>query len=355
MKKHNDFWTHLAFCSAFHQKKWWTSRRVISGIIIFVISWSNIYSYSLFSGEDIGEPNTDIRLVKVNIPKEWCFEIAFSGELVRSSYLKADSVNVSNFDFTVPYLEWTLPLPKELGVTIGVNEIFNINYDILSPTEKIGSDSVFLNVKSRGSVSAINLIGDKNFGNFATVGMGVSLLFGSVDEQWIANHIRYGTVTDTAEFYDTVSSTFSGTGIIGNIGVRIGKMELGVSYLGKSTLNNADKLPERVRTSLSYNIVSDFRIGFGTEDWLFVEPYKPLSKLTIIGEFGKKTKYKAGVYKKDWYYGDIKEKGGMLGVNLPFKSMLQLGLTGEYGTRDNGTLCEKTYRIYLTIQGKEVF
>ncbi|MDD5528491.1 MAG: hypothetical protein PHX21_00505 [bacterium] len=353
MKKYNDFW--ISFVSAFHPQKRCTGRRIIFGISILVISWNNIYSYSLFSGANIGEPNTDIRLVKINVPKEWCFEIAFSGELVRSSYLKADSLNVSNFDFTVPYLEWTLPLPKGFGVAIGVNEIFNINYDILSSTEKIegSSDSVFHNIKSRGSLSSINLIGDKNFGNFATVGMGVALLFGSVDEQWAATHTR-GTATDTT-FYDTISSTFSGTGLIGNIGIRIGKAELGVSYLGKSTLNSDNELPVRVRTSLSYNIISDFKIGFGTEDWLFADPGIPLSRLAITGEFGKKTKYKAGVYKKDWYYGNIKEKGGMLGVNLPFKSMLQLGLTGEYGTRDDGTLCEKTYRVYLTIQGKEAF
>ncbi|MDD2890008.1 MAG: hypothetical protein PHE49_05135 [bacterium] len=342
MKKHNGFETRLI-------RLGW----IICGISIFMASWSNIYSYSLFSGEDIGEPNTDIRLVKVNIPKEWCFEIAFSGELARSSYLEADSISVSHFDFTVPYIEWILPLPKNFGVTIGVNEIFNINYDIISPIEQIGigSDSVFRNIKSRGSISAINLIGDRNFGNFATIGLGASFLFGSVDEQWIANHIRYGTVTDTTEFYDTLSSTFSGAGIMGNIGLRFGKVELGASYLGKSTLNNSNKLPDRIRTSLSYNVISDFKIGFGTEDWLFENPYKPLSRLAITGEVGKKTKYKAGVYKKEWYYGNVREKGGMLGLNLSLKSMLQLGLTGEYGTRDNGTLCEKTYRIYLTIQG----
>ncbi|MFA5032369.1 MAG: hypothetical protein WC614_05045 [bacterium] len=342
--------TEIKECCFAYRFRW-----IILGVGIFVISCSNIYSYSLFSGADIGEPNTDIRLVKVNIPKEWCFEIAFSGELVRSSYLETDSVSVSNFDFTVPYIEWTLPLPKNFGVTLGVNEIFNINYDILSPTEQIGSDSVFHNVKSRGSVSDINLIGDKNLGNFATVGAGVSLLFGSVEEQWTANHIRYGTVTDTTAFYYTNSATFNGAGIVGNIGLRFGKVELGASYLGKSTLNSSNKLPDRIRTSLSYNIISDFKIGFGTEDWLFEEPYKPLSRLAITGEVGKKTKYKAGVYKKDWYYGNIKEKGGMFGVNLLLKSMLQLGLTGEYGIRDNGTLREETYRAYLTIQGKEAF
>jgi hypothetical protein len=325
---------------------------VVVSFLFLVLSSTRVYSYSMFSSQGFGEPTTDIRLVKIDIPQDWTFGIDFTGELLKTYHGNA---NVSNFDFTVPSIEWQLPLPKGLGIAISMNEILNLNYDILSPTGKIGSDSVFRNIKSRGSVSTVNIVGGKKFDGFATAEVGGFLLFGSADEEWKTNFIRYNSVTDTAVFYDTLSSEFSGAGIIGNVGLKMGNLELGINYCSESNLSSLGKLPQRIKTSLVYSFNSDIKIGFGTEDWLFPKPYVSLSKQSIIGEYGKKTAFRAGVYKKDWYYGDIKEQGGLLGITLPFKSMLKIGLTGEYGERNNGVFYEKVYKAYLTMQGREDF
>lgn len=338
---------------------------------------SSLYSYSLYSSSGLGEPITKVGLLKVNTPKDWVFEVRFLGEVVNVS---EDTIGDSKFDFTIPYVSWELGLPKvasgELGLSAGLEELLNFNYDITSSWEKIGSDSVYREISSRGSASLLKLsskwsvpesflsrIGhlellDFEFGGF--------IIFGSAQEAW-TNNFSAGC----ANSYDTLEIDFNGCGIMGGLGIKIGGVEGAINYFNNSSSgvvfrDKKCEFPARIISSLNYDVTQDIKVGIGFENWAFSEPYIPLREYSLMTEFGfpslstRKPKFSLGGYSKEWYYNDITEKGGTFGFNIPLKSLCLLGMNIEYGERgtDSGACAgikEKVYKIYISIRGMESF
>lgn len=332
-------------------KKLILKSKVFYIVLILLFLKSSVYSYSLFSSQGNGEAITAPGLLRIGIPKEWNLEIGFLGELVNISQ---DATKVSNFDFTIPYVNWQLPLPKGFGLNAGLEELFNLNFDISSAGEQVGTDSIYKQIQSKGSVSMLRLSGKKNFFSFSTIEFGGFMTFGSAQEIWTNNFVDL-----EKSFYDTLQTNFSGAGLIAGIGLEAGNFEAAINYYSKTDLQktviDTVELPARTIASLNYNIFQDLDIGIGFENWAFSQPHTSLNKLSILTEFGRKPKFLLGCYNKQWYHKDITEKGGLLGINVSLKSLCKLGLNVEYGQREYSNLKEEVYRFYLSINGSEDF
>jgi hypothetical protein len=103
------------------------------------------------------------------------------------------------------------------------------------------------------------------------------------------------------------------------------------------------------------------RIGGEIENWQWKSPFKPMKKISIGSEYLLNQFILQGkFYTTNWYYdvyeyGAIKEKVGSMGIGVSLKSLCKINLIFELGIRENSIIKEKIFKVYLFIQGKEVF
>ncbi|MDI6839907.1 MAG: hypothetical protein QMD71_03475 [bacterium] len=323
---------------------------VICGFLLL----GSAYCYSLFSGGGLGEP-VEVQnaayigmggIQKFKLPSQLTFEFSMVLEIVD------EDGKATNFDFTLPYVRYVLPLPKEvapqgMGIDIGLNEVLNLNFDIHSPWEELYGDSVQRRVKSRGSASIGKIGIGKNFSSIA-VELGGFVVFGSAQEEWVTD---FKTMHDA---YDTLRLKFFGPGYLASIGLDFWKFGLSASYLSHAKLTSNTNLPSRVVASISYTPIEKATVEIGVTSWQWSSPFKPMNRVSVGGKYEiSPLILRCGFYTNNWYYGDIKERVGALGLGIPLKSLCTIDLSFEFGKRWNPILEERIYRACITLQGKE--
>ncbi|MCK4352364.1 hypothetical protein KAW65_03040 [candidate division WOR-3 bacterium] len=339
-------------------------------IILFLLPTSyfllptSSYAYSLFSGIGLGEPVEAYTalsrgmggLYKFELPRELTFECSFLSEIID------ENGKATNFDFTLPYIRYIIPLPKGIGIDIGLNEVLNLNFDIESQWEwdATALDSVQRRVKGKGSASMAKIgigkkwrsgeVGSGNY-KYITFEVGGFWVFGSAQEEWVTDFINLHDVYA----YDTLNLNFSGRGGMAYISGKFNKFNLSAAYFSGANLTSKSDLPTRFKAAIWYTPIPKLNLGIGLINWRWKTPFKPMTRFSLGSEWTFPTVIlRGGFYKGNWYYGDIKEMIGSLGLSIPLKSLLSIDLSFEFGRRWSPLLEERIYRTCITLQGKEI-
>ncbi len=317
---------------------------------LYFVLFTFAHSYSLFSGSGLGEPVDRPFLFEFELPKELTFE----------SFLLAEFFDIDGksdkFDITLPHFRYVIPLPKNLAIDIGVDELLNLNFDIQSNTawNDFAQDSVQRKVKGKGSASTFKIGLGKSFNPFI-IELGGFMVFGSAQEKWITDFMSADDACDTMDL------KFFGVGGMGLLRWELGKLNINASYFSNSKLTSEEELPYRLKVSAIYALIPRFRFGAGVTKWQAIsDEFESVLNFSVGGELdiGKNDSQiiptlKGGFYTGNWYYDDIKERIGFVGISIPFKSMLKIGLSFEFGKRWNSSFEEKIYRTGIMLQGKE--
>ena len=308
------------------------------------------HSYSLFSGTGLGEPVDRPFLFEFELPEELTFE-----SFILSEFFDVDGKS-DKFDITLPHFRYVIPLPKNLAIDMGVDELLNLNFDIQSNIawNDFAQDSVQRKVKGKGSASTFKIGIGKRFKPFI-IELGGFMVFGSAQEQWITDFMS------AEDACDTMDLTFSGVGGMGFLRWELGKINVNASYFSNSELTVEEELPSRFKVSAIYAPVPKIRIGAGVTKWQSTSgEFEPVLNFSVGGELdiGKSDSQiiptlQGGFHTGNWYYDDIEEKIGFVGITIPFKSMFKMGLSFEFGKRCNSSFEEKIYRTGIMLQGKE--
>lgn len=319
--------------------------------ILFLVSCfpTPLFSYSIFSGAGLGEPIYNDEFSRMfsgavsggEIPKDLTFECSFRGEFVTT---KKDNLESQTFGFTFPYFKYFLPLPKKMGVEVGLSELLNLDYEVEDSIRHLGPDSVIRSVSSKGSANSFNVGFGGKVGALSLLAGGF-IVFGSGTEVWQTNFVNLSQSS-----YDTLQLNFEGKGGLLALGFNFGNFKFSGKYFSEANLTTATKLPARLNTSILFSS-NKFKIGGVIEKWFWLGNYKETTKYSLGVEWDK---LYIGGYTTNWYYGDIKEKAGCLGVRIPFASLCNLSLNCELGQRGKLYGLEETfYRLNLTLCGKE--
>ena len=307
------------------------------------------YSCSLFSGAGLGELIESSAPFRFELPEELTFECSLLSEII-----DADG-KATNFEFTLPHFRYTIPLPKNLAIDVGLDELLNLNFFLQSDTvwEDLAQDSVQRRVQGKGSASSFKIGIGKRFKPLV-IELGGFLIFGSSQEEWITDFVSF------ADACDTIALKFSGAGGMGFLKLEFSKFSLNANYSSSSKLTSLDELPSKFKASAFYAPVPRLKLGVGITRWGWSEPFEPMLNFSFgselnIGRSDSQTAptLRGGFYTGNWYYENIKQRVGWLEIGIPFKSMLKVDLSFEFGKRWNSLFEEKIYRTEITLQGRE--
>ncbi len=325
--------------------------KILLLLTTYCLLLSTAHSYSLFSGAGLGEPVDRPFLFEFELPEDLTFESSLLSEII-----DADG-KATNFEFTLPHFRFVLPLPKKLAIDVGLDELLNLNFDIQSDTiwEDLAQDSVQRRVKGKGSASTFKIGLGKRFEPLI-IELGGFIIFGSAQEEWITDFMSANDACDTVDL------KFSGAGGLGFMKFELGKFNLAGGYFSNSKLTSEKELPSRFNVSAIYTPIPKIRLGVGVARWNWEgEPFEPMLNFSVGSELDisrgssqSPITLRGGFYTGNWYYDGIEERKGSLGITIPFKSMLKIDLSFEFGKRWNSTFEEKIYRTCITLQGQEV-
>lgn len=343
---------------------------LITSYLLFLTSHfllpTSIHAYSLFSGAGLGEPidgyTAQARalggLNHFELPQKLTLELSFMSEVISCQSADGDEDEVfKTHDFTLPAMRYFLPLPRGFGIDLGINEVLNLDFDIESDTLEYAGEPYLSRVTGRGSASIAKIGIGKHLGPTA-LELGGFWAFGSATEEWVTDFIN---LRDT---YDTLSSKFFGSGVMGCFAFNLDRLSFSAQYFSNAQLISqpeADQLsaerlefPARFSTSIWVKPAPQVIIGGGISRWFWSDSFAAMTKFSLGGEWKvRPIILRGGVYTTTWYYGDVQEKVGSLGIGIPLKSLCTIDFSFEFGKRQGYGLEETIYRACITIAGKE--
>ncbi len=317
-----------------------------------ILSYASVFS-SLGYGEyvDFGDAvERGMGGAKVFLtPDVHTFKVTFLADFIRIT----DKDNVrDDHEFSLYDIDYFLPLPNKFGMAISLTNVLTRNFYIESRDNQLGDIRYDRTVEGSGGVYITSATVYKSFHNIS-FGLGGIVSFGETQEIWETNF----TSSEYDKTVEVIYDSLYGYGIKPQLRLNYEKIDISLGY---SHYFDSAELPSQASISLFYKINPEWTAAtnFDMEMWNSIDDDYSTGTNLGLGISNRMGRYtlRSGVFSRSWYYKDIHEMGGCLGISYLYPDRLgELSLGLEVGKRSWEDIEEMYTRLSLTLCGREIW
>lgn len=193
-------------------------KRLFLVVAIFVTIGGSLEAYSIFNTRGLGEYSAPVEFLKISPRYQTSLGFDFLGEYV---YATDGEVARDAFMMKPQRLRFFFPLPGKFGLDLQVDERYNLDYEVESDSVRSLDYTLIRRIESRGGIEGLRVSLDKSFYDVVYLGAGYERYFGGAWERWESEIVELSETT-----VDSLLYHFSGNGIWGMAGLKVGPVEL---------------------------------------------------------------------------------------------------------------------------------